>query len=519
MKKKLFAWLTAAALLLAVLPAAASAADAAVKPSGPSGVIYSGGALLVCDARANTILSWDGASWTVAAGKTLANDQFGEPVGGYIDGDAASAQFDGPDSIAVWLDGYAVSDTGNNVVRYFAGGKVLTLCGTGSEGLSNGSAATAAFRGPTGLASDGKGNLYIADTGNNVIRCINKSGTVTTYAGTGAAGYADGTALSARFNGPTGLCWYNGALYVSDTGNQRIRVIKDGAVTTLAGAPTTYEDFSVWAGGYINGKISIARFSDPTGIAVGDDGTVYVADSGNAAIRAIANGAVSTADIGAPLLNPRGLAFSGGKLFVTDSFAGTVMTIVLGSKTASKFKDVPDGLWSHDAVVWAADRGIFSGVGGGLFDPDGTMTRGMFATVLGKLDLSVFPSEIINGSASFSDVASKAWYANSVAWAASNGVVSGVGGGLFAPGSAVTREQAAVMLHSWCSWVGLTLTDTGAKLTAFSDASQISAWAQEDVEWAVSVGLLAGTGGALNPTSPLTRAEAAQLMRTLSSMI
>jgi hypothetical protein len=89
MKKKLFAWLTAAALLLAVLPAAASAADAAVKPSGPSGVIYSGGALLVCDARANTILSWDGASWTVAAGKTLANDQFGEPVGGYIDGDAA----------------------------------------------------------------------------------------------------------------------------------------------------------------------------------------------------------------------------------------------------------------------------------------------------------------------------------------------------------------------------------------------------------------------------------------------
>lgn len=157
---------------------------------------------------------------------------------------------------------------------------VTTYAGTGSPGFANGDTSVAMFNQVFGICIDLEGNIYLGDAMNHRIRKISNSGVVSTYAGSGTAGYLDGPAEEARFNQPFNLCIDDeGNMYVSDFLNQRIRKISlDMQVTTVAGTGSP---------GWLNGPADEAKFNYPRGICMDDTGNIYVGDSWNHRIRKI----------------------------------------------------------------------------------------------------------------------------------------------------------------------------------------------------------------------------------------
>jgi serine/threonine-protein kinase len=164
---------------------------------------------------------------------------------------------------------------------------VTTFAGSGLAGTANGSGITASFEYPMGVCSDASGNIYVADQGNHKIRKITSAGVVTTFAGSGIAGTTDATGTLARFNGPQGVCVdAAGNLYVADTDNHKIRKITSaGVVTTFAGSGAT---------GSTNGAGIGASFYSPAGICTDTAGNIYVADYYNNIIRKITSAGVVT---------------------------------------------------------------------------------------------------------------------------------------------------------------------------------------------------------------------------------
>ncbi|HVM50454.1 MAG TPA: immunoglobulin domain-containing protein, partial [Candidatus Acidoferrum sp.] len=205
------------------------------------------------------------------------------------DGSPGNARFNTPQGVAVDTSGNTyVADTGNSTIRKIAGGAVSTLAGAaGTNGWTDGTNTGAVFNRPQGIAVGASGTLYVADTWNHVIRKVTSAGVVTTLAGVaGYAGSTDGTSPgdgtnTAHFNCPAGVAAdASGNVYVADTGNHVIRkVTAAGAVTTLAGLA------GVW--GSADGTNNAARFYQPQDITVDLNGNLYVADAGNQTIRMI----------------------------------------------------------------------------------------------------------------------------------------------------------------------------------------------------------------------------------------
>ena len=262
---------------------------------------------------------------------------------GSEDGTGSAARFYYPRGVSVGSDGnvYA-ADTYNHTIRKIAlGGVVSMLAGlAGSSGSADGQGSAARFWSPSGVAVDGSGNVYVADTNNHTIREITPSGVVSTLAGlAGSAGSTDGTGSAARFNNPTGVAVDpSGNVYVADGGNNTIRkVTPAGVVSTLAG--------SAGSTGSADGTGSAAQFYEPRGVAVDGSGNLYVGDCSNCTIRKITPaGVVSTlaglagtsgSDDGtgsaARFKNPRLVAVDGsGNVYVADLGNQTIRMITPG---------------------------------------------------------------------------------------------------------------------------------------------------------------------------------------------
>jgi DNA-binding beta-propeller fold protein YncE len=252
---------------------------------------------------------------------------------GFRDGDALRAQFNTPSGIAIDKAGnIIVADTSNNRIRKLSADArtVSTIAGSGAAGFKNGSAAEAQFDGPIAVTVDRKGNIFVADTYNDSIRKISADGNVTTMAGSGSPGFADGVGASAMFDTPCGVAAdKEGNLFVADTGNHAIRkVTPAGDVSTIAretesgneavgvrldqpvGIVVTHDGFlfiadegrgrivrltpdgeaGVYAGkgtGFAEGVGADARFSGPRGIAIDRHGNLYVADTDNYIVREV----------------------------------------------------------------------------------------------------------------------------------------------------------------------------------------------------------------------------------------
>ena len=172
------------------------------------------------------------------------------------------------------------------------------------------------------------------------------------------------------------------------------------------------------------------------------------------------------------------------------------------------FTDVPNGSWFTQAVAWAAENGIVNGVGNGMFEPESSMTRAMLVTVLWR-----YAGQPQAAANPFTDVPGGEWYTQAVAWAAENGVVNGIGGGKFDPNGRVTREQAAAILFRYAQYKGLEAVTLEENLGAYTDADQISEYAVQAFNWVVGQGLMTGvTDTTLEPASSATRAQVATIL-------
>jgi sugar lactone lactonase YvrE len=236
------------------------------------------GVLYVADLENNAIrrIADDGAV-TTFAGSTDGDS-------GFADGTGTNALFNFPIGIRIDADdNLFVTEAGNNAIRKInQAGEVTTIAGSldGTAGFVNGQGTNAQFNQPNDVHFDGKGNIYVADFGNNVIRKIGPTGWVTTLAGNGNAGYVDAAGVNAQFNGPTSVAVdQNGFIYVTDYNNNVIRKVSPiGVVSTLAG--TT-------GGGSADGLGASAGFVQPSGIQIDAIGHLYIAEWGNSAVRRI----------------------------------------------------------------------------------------------------------------------------------------------------------------------------------------------------------------------------------------
>lgn len=214
----------------------------------------------------------------------------GSGAAGVTDAPGTAAQFDSPSGVAVDADGNVyVADWYNHKIRKISpSGVVTTLAGSGNNGDVDGTGSAAEFSYPFAVVVDAAGNLYVTDEGNNKIRKITPAGVVSTFAGSGWYGHADGPGSAAEFDSPEGLALdANGNLYVADRENHIIRKITPaGVVTTLAGSGSQSS---------ADGLGTAASFNAPSGVAVDGSGNVYVAELFGHKVRKVsAAGAVST---------------------------------------------------------------------------------------------------------------------------------------------------------------------------------------------------------------------------------
>lgn len=266
----------------------------------------------------------------------------GSGTSGFADGNGTSAQFSDPKDITIDDAGNLfLADFENHRIRKITtSGDVTTVAGNGSMGSADGTGTDASFNFPASITVDENGNLYVADQDNHSIRKITSDGVVSLLAGGSSEGFADGSGTDAQFNDPKDIITDDdGNLYVADFENHRIRkVTADGDVTTLAGSGST---------GAVDGTGTDASFNFPAGIAIDDANNLYVVDQNNHGIRKVTQSGIVTFFVGSgtsgsmdgtgtsALFNePKDITIDGdGNLYVADFKNHTIRKVTGPSTT------------------------------------------------------------------------------------------------------------------------------------------------------------------------------------------
>ena len=331
----------------------------------------------------------------------------GSGISGNVDGVGTAARFNSPAGIA--LDGSGnlyVADSSNHTIRKVTpNGTVTTFAGSGSQGSTNGTGTTASFYLPKGVAVDPSGNVIVADFGNHKIRKITPSGAVGNVAGSGSLGNTDGTGAAASFNYPNAVAVDgNGIIYVADTGNHRLRRIAAGGVVTT------------WVGstqGFAEGQGGFAKFNNPYGIAADSAGNVFVADTYNHAIRRIIPGQITMHVAGgsgegdatgygyaAKFKYPQGLAVApNGTLYISDTKNHRIKKGVLLPSQTITFPTLPDRVYGDPPFNVTASSS--SGLAPAFIVESGPATlSGSLLTITGTGTVTVEASQ--SGNANYS---------------------------------------------------------------------------------------------------------------------
>jgi sugar lactone lactonase YvrE len=370
-------------------------------------------------AAAFIVLCWSLAAYSQPLSFATAAGYAGR---GSADGFGGGAQFGLTQSVASDTNGNVyVADSANNTIRKITAGAVITLAGyPGVSGSADGAGSSARFFQPSGIAVDGSGNVYVADSGNNTIRKITPGGVASTLAGlAGISGSTDGTGTNALFNQPQGLAVDgSGNVLVADYGNHTIRkVTAGGVVSTLAGRAGTF--------GSANGTGTNAYFYQPQGVAVDGSGNVYVADSANHTIRVITPaGVVSTlagfagsfggsdgAGTNALFYQPQGVAVDhSGNVYVADTLNNTIRKIATGGVVST-----------------------LAGQAGNFGSADGTNSSVRFwgphaVAASGSGSVTLYVADTLNGTIRQMNVSGAAWTVSTLAGSASAGSLDGPAG-------------------------------------------------------------------------------------------
>ena len=416
-----------------------------------------------------------------------------EGVGG--DGGAATAaQLNFPTGVAADAAGNLfIADTFNNRIRKVsANGTITTVAGTGARGLGgDGAPATAAqLNYPQAVAVDAAGNLFIADTGNMLIRKVSASGIVTTLAGiaaaTGAQGFSGdgGPATAAQLSNPKGLAVDAlGNLFIADTGNQRIRKVSAGIIATVAGGGT-------FGPGDDGGPATAAQLYNPVGVAVDAAGNLFIAGTSDPRIRKVSAGGVITtvAGTGTPgfggdggpataawLYEPWGVAVdAAGDLFIADAGNQRIRKVSADGIVSTIAGTGIQGFSGDGGPAAAAPLDALFAIGidanGNLFASTGNRVRELLSPQLTPgCQFAIDPPRqafaTAGGSASVSIVASPStcpWRAVSLAnWVTFSGSGAGSGSGPIAYSVARNPYSADRSATLWIGGEFLTVTESG----------------------------------------------------------
>ncbi|WP_027399133.1 stalk domain-containing protein [Anaerovorax odorimutans] len=302
--------------------------------------IDSNGDIFVADTYNNRIRKISNNEVTTIAGTSEVNDIMGFPLGGLKDGKTKEAYFNRPRDLAINSAGdIFVADTDNNVIRKISDGNVTTFSGKSTAGYKDGKSNIALFNAPSGITVNSDDQIYIADTMNNKIRIIDERGQVSTMKFVSADSSYDYSVL----NEPSDIMFdsYNN-LYVVDSGNQMVKKVVDGKIYPVAGSIGEKNSFGYIGSGFVNGNSNSAMFNFPKGICILDNGLIFIADTWNHSIRVIkpdntvenlagsikADNRVGTLEESS-FNAPSALAYHDGFLYVSDMWNNCIKRIKL----------------------------------------------------------------------------------------------------------------------------------------------------------------------------------------------
>ena len=187
-----------------------------------------------------------------------------------------------------------------------------------------------------------------------------------------------------------------------------------------------------------------------------------------------------------------------------------ITAAVTASQAHPAFRDILEGTWYYSAIDFVYSNNLFAGTSSNTFSPNTSMTRGMFVTVLYRLE----GRPDIGPGGRFTDVQNTSlYYYDAVTWASENNIVAGVTSSTFGPNAQITREQIAVIMHRYARYKQRDISASGSSYDSFPDRSDVSGYAADAMRWAVSQGIISGSSGRLLPRNTATRAQVAQIIR------